>query len=762
MTTKVGREGPPERTDALNRNPKVPTNAEFGGVSELDAPGYRTAATGAIGRALRNAALQHSLGNVRTAQRASFDLGPKRREAEAGEVPQGMFTGSSPPSGLEHHRDGVLPSSLQAGLEALSGEDLSGIMVRKNSSKPAQVNASAYTQGKLIHVGPGQEKHLSHEGWHAVQQMQGRVKPTRQVQGVLINDDAGLEREADVMGVRALKASADKKTRPIRASAASGALQRFSAREHEDMGNLGSGRKMVELAPSYVMTYGEMVAMAGDHFESIEQMREFAKKRSGKESRAEIEYVREWKLKQKGRKYDREAKRWAEKRYYTLAARNRSHFVSPGKGDEQRSTKEQASLVKDVAGVDVPLNSIAGYRLNHVKAIRWAAGAGAAGVSIDEAMAVDAFAAHYLTDSFSSGHLRTPREHARIYWNDKVPLFFHNLQGYMAERIAEELRKTNELASIAYLPDVKYRNLTEQVVYERALVKVRNALTSMGRVDFGDLVGLALHDWDSEQGIEATVGGTDARLFGDAKAGTGDEKKYAIKAVELSVRDIERAYTDGLVGIANSETLLLGKDGLYDAERIIPKAKPDAELTSRNANKRIRWKYSSPLPLLKNKHFKKALGVFAKNKVSDVRRVTKGFNKAQIEAMEKGVIEPLLKSPPNVVWWVINWTPRTGGGIAGHDVDDNAEAYYKAAAGTVGGLKSLTTAQRIQLIRDLDAGIVTFDDEEKMIWHILNTARDADMRTVIKAVGWAKIAGALEGAEDRKFRKRFPKAKYGP
>ena len=49
--------------------------------------------------------------------------------------------------------------------------------------------------------GPGQEKHLPHELGHVVQQKQGKVKPTTQLKGkVNINDDAGLEKEADVLG----------------------------------------------------------------------------------------------------------------------------------------------------------------------------------------------------------------------------------------------------------------------------------------------------------------------------------------------------------------------------------------------------------------------------------------------------------------------------------------------------------------------------------------------------------------------------------
>lgn len=93
-----------------------------------------------------------------------------------------------------------LPDELKAGVENLSGYSLDDVRVHYNSSKPAQLQALAYTQGTEIHVAPGQEEHLPHEAWHVVQQMQGRVKPTMQMKGVQINDDAGLEREASTSG----------------------------------------------------------------------------------------------------------------------------------------------------------------------------------------------------------------------------------------------------------------------------------------------------------------------------------------------------------------------------------------------------------------------------------------------------------------------------------------------------------------------------------------------------------------------------------
>ncbi|WP_204278956.1 hypothetical protein, partial [Klebsiella aerogenes] len=58
-------------------------------------------------------------------------------------------------------------------------------------------------QGTDIHLAPGQERHLPHEAWHVVQQRSGRVRPTMRLGGTAINDDAGLEAEADRMGTRA-------------------------------------------------------------------------------------------------------------------------------------------------------------------------------------------------------------------------------------------------------------------------------------------------------------------------------------------------------------------------------------------------------------------------------------------------------------------------------------------------------------------------------------------------------------------------------
>ena len=117
---------------------------------------------------------------------------------------------ASPEPGVSKNNTG-LPDTLKTGMENLSGMSLDDVKVHRNSDKPAQLQAHAYAQGTDIHLGPGQEKHLPHELGHVVQQKQGRVKPTLQMKGkVNVNDDAGLEKEADVMGAKAIQGKFEK------------------------------------------------------------------------------------------------------------------------------------------------------------------------------------------------------------------------------------------------------------------------------------------------------------------------------------------------------------------------------------------------------------------------------------------------------------------------------------------------------------------------------------------------------------------------
>ncbi|UTW64556.1 DUF4157 domain-containing protein [bacterium SCSIO 12741] len=115
--------------------------------------------------------------------------------------------GSAPVQRKENNTG--LPDDLKSGIESLSGYSMDHVKVHYNSDRPAQLRAHAFAQGSSIHLARGQEKHLPHEAWHVVQQMQGRVQPTIQMkEGPDINDQAELESEADRMGEKALQAKA--------------------------------------------------------------------------------------------------------------------------------------------------------------------------------------------------------------------------------------------------------------------------------------------------------------------------------------------------------------------------------------------------------------------------------------------------------------------------------------------------------------------------------------------------------------------------
>ncbi|MBO9698558.1 MAG: DUF4157 domain-containing protein [Sporocytophaga sp.] len=106
-----------------------------------------------------------------------------------------------------------LPSKVQTKMENSFGEDFSDVSIHKNSSQSKDLNAHAYTHGTNIHFAPGQynpesqkgQELIGHELTHVVQQRAGRVQPTVQKKGVGINDDEGLEKEAEEMGEKAAR-----------------------------------------------------------------------------------------------------------------------------------------------------------------------------------------------------------------------------------------------------------------------------------------------------------------------------------------------------------------------------------------------------------------------------------------------------------------------------------------------------------------------------------------------------------------------------
>lgn len=551
-------------------------------------------------------------------------------------------------------------------------------------------------------------------------------------------------------------------------------VQRFGASEHKRIGDEGSkdasGKiQQVELAPGYFISYGDMVAMAGDHFTDIDEMRRFAQKQGkGPGTRGEIEYVL-WdihgKPKPKPNKWDAKAEEAADKRYYDLALNNPSHFLNASEGDERRTTVEKAD---DLKNGTQPLNAVAGYSHYHFRALKEAFEAGKQGKSIAPALAVEAFGAHYLTDAFASGHLRTPRQSIKQYWHSRMPMFNYNLKGYIAEKLAEKL----ETKIYGGVP-------SEEGVYKGmfgkkgALQKVTEMIDRKGFLTFGDVVSGALHDYDNLKGVEVTVEGHKQPIHfqGDGtlgkqperkngkltgkwidKPGFDDQEKIMIEAVKAGRLDILKAWDAGSRSTAridfyNLVEQLTKDGGMFKAEHLLPK--PDL-------SNQPQWKFPDWEGLLNDPQFIEGFKIFIDEKNSEFKKVAATLKDPnERKAFEDAIIKRLDAEPVKVIKEVINWVPNTGGGIAGHNQDDNSEDYIKLAK-RAGAMATLTKEQRIKLIKNLFSG-KTWSDDEAMVMDLLDAANDKDVREIIKKVGW----GEMEDELGDKFSKKYPKAKYG-
>lgn len=125
-----------------------------------------------------------------------------------------------------------IPDDLKTGMENLSGVSLDDVKVHYNSEEPEKLNANAQTDGKDVHVGKGQEKHLPEELGHVIQQKKKNVQPTTKLNNeVPINDNQNLEKEAVSMGQQALKNKDNKQENLEQIPSTSGPIQRAEINE---------------------------------------------------------------------------------------------------------------------------------------------------------------------------------------------------------------------------------------------------------------------------------------------------------------------------------------------------------------------------------------------------------------------------------------------------------------------------------------------------------------------------------------------------
>jgi hypothetical protein len=415
-----------------------------------------------------------------------------------------------------------------------------------------EMQAVAFTRGRHVAFADSPSLHVAaHEAAHVIQQRAGL-----QLRGGLGQRGDLHEQHAEAVAQRVVHRQSTESLLNAYANRA-GALnrnvnvQRFESEEHQHLGDAATGSRTYDLADAathpgdrFELTHGDIQALSGDVFAPDELFRLAAipgNRGTLKGTRDEVIYALSdptiWEMRSgktgpgpyTGKNDPRFAKGgiWdftfspdvqaaVVERYQKLAAANASHFVAP----LGRDKKGNPIATPDSAG--------ANYRDLHEFAIREAYKAGAVGGSINTAMAREAAAQHFLADSFSAGHLRTPIASIRTYWSGRYPLFWYNLRHKIALDTA-----------IAMTQGTVVPNYTG---YTRILANVEAMAPTLPAITLGDLLAKVFHDVDNEQGVAIKGGG---KVFGDAHLDAGTEK-LAVAAIVAGNKDIEEAFNLGV------------------------------------------------------------------------------------------------------------------------------------------------------------------------------------------------------------------------
>jgi hypothetical protein len=105
----------------------------------------------------------------------------------------------------------ALPVQLRRRLETSLNANLGNVRIHEDRSA-VDMEALAYTRGADVYMAPGHfqphsgtgSRLLAHEMVHVIQQRAARVPAPNYAEGVAVNEDRDLEREADRLGRRAL------------------------------------------------------------------------------------------------------------------------------------------------------------------------------------------------------------------------------------------------------------------------------------------------------------------------------------------------------------------------------------------------------------------------------------------------------------------------------------------------------------------------------------------------------------------------------
>jgi hypothetical protein len=386
-----------------------------------------------------------------------------------------------------------LETPVQRQMEAGFGHSIANIRIHADGEADTlsrSVGATAFTTGRDLFFRDGAydpgsragQHLLVHEIAHTFQQASGPVSATPMPGGIAVSDPADpFERAAgrtaaDVLAGRPVGGQEMIAPSIVAASSdtAMPVVQRFGSKEHQLIGDEATGGETMSLDigdPQQPLSYGQVLALAGDYFQSVEEIRSLADPKNP-EGQAQIRWAREDGMGIKASPpVSKEAETAAKDRYYTLAANNITHFSGGGTARNE-------------------------YERVHQQALAEAFEAGVTGdwAKFSDAKVTEAFSNHYLTDMFAAGHVRTPRQEMKAWYLETFPPDggISQLVSYIANYITEKLIAYGNVPW--YWPTNTLRGRIQAKVEELGGPAIK-------AYSLGDIVSLAYHDYDNEHGL---------------------------------------------------------------------------------------------------------------------------------------------------------------------------------------------------------------------------------------------------------------------
>jgi len=334
-------------------------------------------------------------------------------------------------------------------------------------------------------------------------------------------------------------------THVVQQGASEKKIMKFGSDEHRRIGETTTTNNTLVTGFGRI-SFGEMIAL-GDYFENVEEMARISEMYMGTFGDDQIRYALH--LVNPANRPDPHVSQSVidevMNRYYRLAARNETHFST---GSRQGNSNREKYISMHTQAIQDAFSE--GSNPFVVRRWTWDAREG--------------FAQHFLTDAFSSGHIRTPRGDITHHWSSLYPNFSRNLVGMISCYMASHI---NERDNVGYLMTVN--GLAGSI----APVIQQQAGNVLAAFSIGDLISKVLHDADNA-GLDVIsprdIGGAanfrwravgDEHLFPAAgsTASTAQQQTQQMvqEASRISYAEGRQAYTAGINSDFSARTRLL-------------------------------------------------------------------------------------------------------------------------------------------------------------------------------------------------------------